>query len=124
MELERARDITGACLAHTYYRMGFIEEEPPSLEDYSLRELLDANHRVDEENKKFSVDGKKRIQVICADRLVAALYTLYHYQAELPDSGVEPIAEIEGKVLCCIQVKKGQDMETKPRHERELRGGK
>lgn len=102
MDLEKATDITKACLAHTLYRMGVTEEPPPSLKEYSLRELLDANHVIAEHNKRPVVDGKSTIQMVVADRMLAALYTLYNYEA-CPADDIEPIVINESAALCSIR---------------------
>lgn len=104
MDRSRAAQIVARCLAHVYYRMGAIDEPPASIEEYSLRELLDANHLIaGPAGTTRNEDGTESIAFHCDDRLVAALYTLYHYQGEPPD-GPEPIVGIDGKALFCVQV--------------------
>ena len=105
MDLEEAGPIVSACIAHTLHQAGATEELPPSLEKYSLQELIDANHRVAEENAKPMVNGKGGMRLMCDDRLVAALYTLYHYEGCQLDE-VRPIAATENKEVCCLVVER------------------
>jgi hypothetical protein len=41
---------------------------------------------------------------VCDDRLVSALYTLYHFDGDQNGGRVEPIALANGKALICIRV--------------------
>jgi hypothetical protein len=85
MTRERAQQIVDACAAHTWYDMGIREELPPSLQEYSLRELLDANEMMSGPvGKSQNPDGSTNTSLHCADRMVAALYVLYHYPADKP----------------------------------------
>lgn len=102
MTIEEARDIVRACTAHTMYMMGVADEQPPSLEGYTLRQLLDANDMVKEADRNQSGDGPRTMQVVCADRLIAALYTAYHYPGDSPES-IEPIAHAPGRVVAVIR---------------------
>lgn len=89
MTLDRAKKIVSDCVAHVWYREALTTDPPPSLAEYTLQELLDANRLVagplgkerDEENKSTTVS------MHCDDRLVAALYVLYHYPAVDPTGG-------------------------------------
>lgn len=103
MELEKAQKIVKACVAHRMYDMGVVDEEPPSLYEYSLRELLEANDRVREENENQPKEGVMSFQTVCDDRLVAALYTIYHYEAERGTS-IEPICMLGEKALLCARM--------------------
>lgn len=106
--IKKARVIVANCVHHRMHDMGILEEPPPSLEDYSLRELLDANHLVRDLNTERP-DGPSDYshQTMCDDRLIAALYTAYHYEAQ-PESQVEPIVNVGNKALCCVRVKYGE----------------
>jgi hypothetical protein len=105
MELEQAKEIVQACVHHTMHKMGIIEEQPPSLYEYSLRELLDANDQVKADNdSRRDLKGPQSFQTVCDDRLVSALYTLYHFDGDQNGGRVEPIALANGKALICIRV--------------------
>lgn len=92
MTRERAQQIVDACAAHTWYDMGIREEPPPSLEEYSLRELLEANEMMaGQDGKTKNPDGSTNSTLHCDDRLVAALYVLYHYPPNEPGN-VECVA--------------------------------
>lgn len=99
---ERSLDITRACIAHVMYRHGLQEEPPPSLAEYSLRDLLDANHAVRAHNSEpRGPDGKRTIHTVCDDRLVAALYVATHYRPS-PAEEPEPIVLLPDRVLLCV----------------------
>src|SRR5262249_14680855 len=89
MSLDRAWEIVASCAAHVWFQDGADMTPPPSLEDYSLQELLDANQIVRNSSMQ-RIEGGTILDVSCDDRLVAALYVLYHYR---PDdlTKVEPI---------------------------------
>lgn len=95
MELDRASAIVADCSRHVFWAQGIADESPPGLGAYTLAELLEANHVVR--------DAPDHHQVFCDDRLVAALYTLYHYDAADADA-IDPIARCPGKALCCVAV--------------------
>lgn len=91
MTRERAQQIVDACAAHAWYHMGIREEPPPSLQEYSLRDLLEANEMMAGEDGNFkNPDGSTNSALHCDDRLVAALYVLYHYPPNKPGN-VEPV---------------------------------
>lgn len=104
MDLETAKKITGECVDNKMFSMGIGDKLPPSLEDYTLLELLEANHMVRADNGTKTEDGKTSHALFCDDRLVAALYTFYHYEDEPPTGDIEPIVHIFNKALVCIRV--------------------
>jgi len=106
MDIERAEKIVGECIAHVLFRMGVTDEPPPSLAEYSLQELIDANRRVAEENDKQPTTGRRTIRMKCDDRLIAALYVAYHYDANDPADGVEPIVLLPGGKAVCVAMTK------------------
>ncbi len=75
MTLERAREIVAAMTGHKYWKLGIVVAVPQSLVDLSLAEMVEANRMVRE-------DGKK-VQTVYDDRLVAALYVLYHHRPDM-----------------------------------------
>src|SRR5437016_3656528 len=105
MDIERARGIVSACMAHVWYREGIATAPPPSLAGVSLRELLDANemvgaapaiskagcsdcgqtpgsqHRPSCHRAGLVTAGSQygAFMMHCDERLVAALYVAYHY---------------------------------------------
>ena len=94
MTRERAQQIVDACAAHTWYDMGIREEPPPSLQEYSLRELLEANEMMaGKDGKTKNPDGSTNSALHCADRMVAALYVLYHYPPVRELSDAEPVVQ-------------------------------
>jgi hypothetical protein len=102
MDLDRARQIVAACVNHSLFRMGVIEEPPPSLAEYSLGELLEANEMIRAQNDEVDAAGNRKIQIVCDDRLIAALYVLYHYEAsELDD--IRLIAANAANGVCCLR---------------------
>lgn len=104
MDRSHAAQIVARCIAHVYFREGVIDEPPPSLEEYSLSELVEANKLIaGPAGTTENDDGTKSIAMHCDDRLVAALYALTHYQAE-PQDDLRPIVSIPGKAICCIEV--------------------
>jgi len=82
MDLDHARAIVNACARHVLWRQGLQPDPPPSLGDYSLAELVEANHLM-------RANGSAN----CDDRLVAALYVAYHWHAHEPDDDqIDPVA--------------------------------
>lgn len=73
MTNDRAIEINRMCYAHILYREGVREELPPSLEDISLPDMLEATK---------IVEGIMPQRMTCDHRLLAALYVAYHYQAD------------------------------------------
>ena len=76
MNLEKAQEIVSACIAHTYFDLGLRNEPPPSIDQYGLEELIQANKMIKNHNETRK-DGKLSLQL--ADRLIAALYALTHF---------------------------------------------
>jgi hypothetical protein len=77
MTAERADEINAAMVAHTMFEMGLRPDPPPSLAGYTLQEMLEAGKIVAAED-----DAKpcpKAVRTVCAERMVAALYTMTHY---------------------------------------------
>ncbi len=89
MSEARAREITKACMQVHFVHMGIVDERPPSLAEYSLEELLEANRIVAGLGPRD--DGV--IEVHCAARLVAALYVAENYHAR-PADDVEPVVSL------------------------------
>lgn len=108
MDLDRAKRITGWCIANKMVTMGVGDDSVPDLDGISLAELLEANHMVKADNGEKNEDGTTSMQMFCDDRLVAALYTFYNYDAESGDD-IEPLVRLGDKALICIRVPEDQD---------------
>lgn len=91
MTESRAHEIVAVCLAHFLYQEGLNEKELPSLGDYSLKEMLEANEIVKSLNDGPSVGGLRTVYVHCDPRYLAALYVAYHYDPD-PVTSCTPIA--------------------------------
>jgi len=102
-EFQRALDITDACVRNHYWMMGIIQEEPPSLADYTLLELVEANHAIAKDEGQVNPDGSRSIPIHCDDRLVAALYTAYHFDPSDQDD-IDPIVKLPDRVLVNIKM--------------------
>lgn len=105
----QARAIVGTMYRHVLYREG-VCEKPESLEGYTLQQLLAANQIVEAQSKEAArnkVDGKYTIQGVIADRLIAAIYTTYHYQAD----NTRAIAFADGKCVVVVNEPKDDDEE-------------
>ena len=107
MDLERAKEITWACVQTHLFSMGVddvVPPEPPGLRKYSLEELLEANRLVCEENQRKSHQPVPHgIQVYCEPRLVAAIYVAEHYEAS-PAADPEPVITVGGKALFVVKL--------------------
>lgn len=103
MDQERAEQIVADCIRFEMFAMGIGGEgaKPPDL-DYSLAELLEANHCLKKSIK--NPNGTTTIHMTCDDRLIAALYVLKHYEASAPDS-VEPIVHDGEKAVAVISIR-------------------
>ena len=97
---ERAHEINSAMLRASMWAMGFGGDECPDLSEYSLREMLDAGVIVSDERPS---SGK--IECICDDRMVAALYTLTHWHT----SRYDPVVRFENKALYAVGPDTGED---------------
>lgn len=85
MAYERAVEIVEACTANgVYHMLGDRGREVPSLKDYSLADMVEAQRVVREtEDAARKPDGVSRsFHMVCADRLVAALYVAHHFPGE------------------------------------------
>jgi len=102
MSLERAREIASKCLAHVWVREGIKDGPAPSLAEYSLVELLEANHVVAADPGEPTGDGKRRVWMHCDDRLVAALYVGTHYPGCPPDD-VDVVAIAAGNAVVVVR---------------------
>ena len=108
MTPELAAEINSAMVAHSMFAMGLREARPPSLARYTLRQMLDATEFVAAEDKAaVSVNGSKTIRMVCDPRLVAALYTLYHYEAQDPEEGqVSTVVENTTRGLVVLKLRR------------------
>lgn len=94
MSLERARELVQYCVKERMASMGVLPEypEPP---EATLGELLEANRIVFEDNRKREKEaGPQTIQVVVADRGVAAFFVCRNFEPCPPDRA-EPIVMLE-----------------------------
>lgn len=87
MTYERAVEIVEACTANgVYHMLGDRVREVPSLKDFTLAEMVEAQHVVREtENARMKPGaGPQTFHTVCADRLVAALYVAQHFPGDDP----------------------------------------
>jgi len=80
MDIDQARRIVSEMTSHVFYAEGLDETAPRSLAEYSLGEMLEANKLVKEADQTGPGNGPKTVQIVCDERLAAALYVLYHYE--------------------------------------------
>ena len=80
MEIKRARRIVEQMTGHVFYAQGIKETTPDPLAGLSLAEMLKANGVVKKANDKDMGNGTRTVQIVCDDRLTAALYVLYNYE--------------------------------------------
>lgn len=87
MDLERAKQITSACVISKYSAMGIYMDGQPEeyvpLPDCSLEEMLIANRLVSE--SQSNREGERTIQMVVDPRGIAALYTREKYNHDLDD---------------------------------------
>jgi hypothetical protein len=76
MNFETAQKIVWACQQHVMWEIGVSEDEPPPVAQYTLGELIQANDIIKEYNK---IRTDRCQSMILADRLIASIYTMYHY---------------------------------------------
>lgn len=90
---ERALSIVRAINDRCFFAMG-ISETVGSLEGVSLADMLEAKRLVEQRNENAAyVDGKRTINVVPDDRLIAAAYTLEHYRPDNEAIAVVPTRE-------------------------------
>lgn len=98
-ELRRAYAINAAMFRYALIREGVFEPPAPDLSEYTLSEMIAAGPAITAaENRK---EGGT-LTVVCADRLVAALYALTHYPAPRGDDA-EVLAWDGTKALCILR---------------------
>lgn len=108
MAYERAVEIVEACTANgVYHMLGDCGKDVPSLADYSLAEMVEAQRVVQEtEVDRQKPDGKTRsFHTVCADRLVAALYVASHYPGQ-DGRDVDPICLLpDGRAVVVLDMR-------------------
>lgn len=107
LTLDRAIEITGAICERSFHTLGLWDVGKPmaSLEGVSLGQMVEAVALVNRENEKPSDGNGKTIHVIPDQRLVAAVFTLEHYE------GTQRIASKpvkDGFAAVGVFVKEGQ----------------
>lgn len=89
MELDRAIELVGAVNSFAYFAMGL--QEPISIKNATLAELVQARDVVETENRRRNdLPGTKTLMCVPDDRLIAAVFTARHYEAQDEES-VDPI---------------------------------
>lgn len=94
MTEERAREINRWMLDHSWYSMGLKDEKPPSLQEVSLEEMIEATK---------IVKGFGSPTITCDNRLIAALYVAYHYSAPKDIDSADTICEAaDGRMVVVV----------------------
>jgi len=102
LTLVRAREIVAAMVGHVCWEVGAMETRPQSLAALSLAEMVEANRMVRQAGAvEIEGVGEKVMLTACEDRLVAALYVLYHYE---PAATNHPIAHDGQKLVDVLPV--------------------
>lgn len=101
LDVERGVHLNARMFQHGMYRLEVAEDPGDSLEDDDLLDMVLAARMVRAtEDATPIVPGQGRtISTVCDDRMVAALYTLYHYDAVPSIHDAEPIASLPRRVL-------------------------
>lgn len=96
--LAMAEKLTEDMGAHVRYDFGKRKEEPPSLAEYSIEELLAAAHVLMfyDCQQPPDAEGKRTSHKLVAERLAAALYTMTAHKDALPPED----GEVSQIVLC------------------------
>jgi hypothetical protein len=110
MDGEQAKRLVAMMTEHAFYTQGIIDKQPQNISGFTLAEMLYANRYVENLNKNAKPDpaGKKTIQLVCDDRLIAAIYVLYHYGYSIP---IRPIVIMDGRCVCIAPVSESEDEE-------------
>lgn len=107
MDIERAKEITKACTAHFFYREGLQKEPPPSLAEYSLAEMLEAQQVIKAAN---GTGNGGTSTIFCDDRLVAALYVAYHYAADPTGDCEAKAVSLDGRGVFVFDMREVDDV--------------
>lgn len=102
MDIETAKKINGAMVdyyLHEITHKGVPAGPPP---DYSLRDMAEAARLMDGYSEPGDTPGSRTLFTTCADRLVAAMYTLGHYPPCDLDE-LEVVIAGHGKALVCLR---------------------
>ena len=109
MKIKEAKEIIGSIVKWNFLLQGITEridvEKNDKLINLSLEDLINANKKVKQSNKraeKYQKKSKKGIfvSITLDDRLIAAIYTALHYE-----TGNEIIALINDKAVVVIKPK-------------------
>jgi len=60
----------------------------------SLADLVAARDHVQDRNRAPGDGGPRTISTVCDDRLIAAIYTMLHYEPEDDHGSIDPILEL------------------------------
>lgn len=95
MSIERATELVELCNLHVFHSMGIVDEQPQTLQDVSLADLVEANRLVRE--------SPDLTMVHCDDRITAAIYVAYHYRGD-DISAVEPVVTVGRRAVAVLDI--------------------
>lgn len=84
-----------------------MRSPPRPLDEYTLRELIDARDAVQRSNGTPGPNGTTVHAMVCDDRLLAALYVAHHYDAVDPGRDIEPIAVAGDRAVVVLRMQEG-----------------
>lgn len=108
MALERAYVIVQACSAVISHHTGLSEEEPPSLKEYSLPELIEARDLV--RTHHAEMHWSKNTSAVLEDRFIAALYVAGNFFG-FDSESCEAVVRSEGVGVFIINLDAGETKE-------------
>lgn len=105
MSMERAEQINSACAFHYFFAQGIKTDQlPPSIDEYSLAELVQARDLISNREPVVDADGNKHITATCDDRFLAALYTVSNFEGTDPEEVPQALAiSRDHRVLMNVQ---------------------
>jgi hypothetical protein len=86
MTEEEAERIVNLCVLHVAYTQGWIAkvdlDRLSQIREVPLADMVQANRMIAERKSKPSTGGSRIIHATCDDRLIAAIYVAWHYDAD------------------------------------------
>lgn len=115
--IETSRRIVGAIvLLNLHYEMGTplkdfesAAEAEVYLRQYTLADLLDANHIASLNAREPNTSGGQTLHVTCADKIIAAVFTALHHDPQPNNGPVVPIFELHDRALALVEMKRGEE---------------
>jgi hypothetical protein len=105
MTVARAREINDALFAVFMVSEGLRDGGAPSLQGFTLEELLEATRIVEAENRAAEkAGGSYTVYCVCDPRLIAAMYACTHYPADSDPENVTTLVQIGHKGLVCLDM--------------------